>query len=200
MTILPVPPQMMTPKRVYVSFSADVNPTTTEGLLAVCANLANQRVAEVYLLLSTPGGQVMNGMNAYNVLRGMPFKLITHNVGNVDSIGNVLFLAGQERYATANATFMFHGVATGFPASPAVTFVEQKVLRERLDSVRSDNGRIAAVIAERASFHNGREISRLFLEARTKDAVYAKEKGIVHDIRDVQIAPGAPVQQLVFQR
>jgi len=52
----------------------------------------------------------MHGMNLYNVLRAMPFKLITHNVGNVDSIGNAVFLARAERYACPHSTFMFHGV------------------------------------------------------------------------------------------
>jgi ATP-dependent protease ClpP protease subunit len=181
-----------------VAFSADINPMTTEGLLAVCAQLATQGVPEVYLLLSTPGGSVMHGMNTYNVLRGMPFKLITHNVGNVDSIGNVIFLAGAERYACQNACFMFHGVAAGIP--PNQGRMEQKDLRERLDSVESDNRRIAQVIAERTQFADPGEIVNLFIEARTRDAIYAKDRGIIHDIRDVQIPLGATVHQLVFQR
>jgi ATP-dependent Clp protease, protease subunit len=195
--LLPITPPAP-PQRVYVSFSADVNPTTAAALLAVAAQLANQRVQEVYLLLSTPGGSVMDGINVYNVLRGLPFKLITHNVGNVDSIGNVIFLAGAERYACANATFMFHGVAAGLP--PNQTHLELKAIRERLDSVKNDNRRIATIIAERATFRNRQEVDKLFLEARTKDAVYAKERGIVHDIRDVHVPPGTPVQQLIFQR
>ena len=62
-------------------------------------------------MISTPGGTVMNGLNLYNVMRAMPFRLTTHNVGNVDSIGNAIFLAGEERYAwmqglaTAGVTF-----------------------------------------------------------------------------------------------
>ena len=66
-------------------------------------------------MLSTPGGSVMNGLNLYNVLRGLPITLTTHNVGNVDSIGNAIFLAGQIRYACPHSTFMFHGVAFNFP-------------------------------------------------------------------------------------
>jgi ATP-dependent protease ClpP protease subunit len=99
-----------TPSVVYVSFSAEIIPHTTASLIAVMANCANQGVKEVYLLLSTPGGNVMHGMNLYNILRAMPFKLITHNLGNVDSIGNAAFLAGVERYACPHSTFMFHGV------------------------------------------------------------------------------------------
>jgi hypothetical protein len=81
---------------IYVSFSAEINAHTTESLIAAMANCANARPAQVVLLLSTPGGVVMNGMNLYNVLRAMPFKLVTHNVGNVDSIGKAVFLAGEE--------------------------------------------------------------------------------------------------------
>jgi len=91
------PPIKQPPEAVYISFSAEINPNTTESLIAAMANCANQGVSRVHLLLSTPGGNVMNGMNLYNVLRGMPFKLITHNVGNVDSIGNAVYLAGEER-------------------------------------------------------------------------------------------------------
>lgn len=74
------PPQTQAnpPEIVYVSFSAEVSPHTTESLLAVMANCVNQKVKTIYLLLSTPGGSVMNGLNIYNVLVGMPFELITH--------------------------------------------------------------------------------------------------------------------------
>lgn len=108
---------------VYVSFSAEINASTTESLIAAMTNLANQGVPKVTLLLSTPGGAVMNGMNVYNVLRAMPFELTTHNVGNVDSIGNAIFLAGERRYAAPHSTFMFHGV--GFQSQPGHVLEEK---------------------------------------------------------------------------
>jgi ATP-dependent protease ClpP protease subunit len=51
---------------VYVSFSAEINAHTTESLLAVMANCVVQKVKTVHLLLSTPGGTVMNGLNISN--------------------------------------------------------------------------------------------------------------------------------------
>jgi ATP-dependent protease ClpP protease subunit len=181
---------------VYVCFSAEIIPSTTESLLATLSSLANQGVAEVRLLLSTPGGNVMNGMNLYNVLRAMPFRLITHNVGNVDSIGNAVFLAGEERLACPHSTFMFHGV--GFDLAPGQR-LEEKLLRERLDSVLADQKRIAAIIEERSSL-SAEEIEPLFREAQTKDAAYAVRVGLVDQIQDVEIPPGGPVISLVFQR
>jgi ATP-dependent protease ClpP protease subunit len=180
---------------IYVSFSAEINVHTTESLIATMANCAHARPAKVVLLMSTPGGVVMNGMNLYNVLRAMPFKLVTHNVGNVDSIGNAVFLAGEERYACPHSTFMFHGVAAGFEAGP----VEAKQLRERLDGIKADELRIGSIIEQRTNLTH-REVAALFREARTKDAAQAVSAGIVHQIEDVKIPPGSPIISLVFQR
>ncbi len=180
----------------YVSFSAEIVPKTTESLIAVMADQANKGVQEVYLMISSPGGSVMNGLNLYNVLKGMPFKLITHNVGNVDSIGNAIFLAGAERYACPHSTFMFHGVGVDIQGSARL---EEKVLRERLDSILQDQHRIGSIIQSHTNLDEG-QIGELFREARTKDADYAKAVGIVHDIRDVHIPPGHPVISFVFQR
>ncbi len=190
------PVQAAAPKIIYVSFSAEIVPKTSEALLAVLADQVNQGVRTVYLMLSTPGGSVMHGLNLYNVLRALPIKLITHNVGNVDSIGNAIFLAGDERYACPHSTFMFHGV--GFDGQAGLR-LEEKMLRERLGSVLADQKRIGAIMRERTSL-DVKKIRGLFRQAQTKDAAYARTHGIIDDIRDVQITPGAPVLQLVFQR
>ena len=52
----------------YISFSAEISPQTTETLIAVLGEQVNKKVDEVYLMLSTPGGFVANGLNLYNVL------------------------------------------------------------------------------------------------------------------------------------
>lgn len=187
--------QQTVPPAVYISFCAEIVPQTSESLLALCANCANQGVKTVHLLLTTQGGSVMHGLALYNTLRGMPFELITHNTGAVNSIGNVVFLAGNKRYACPNSTFMFHGV--GFDVKQAR--LEEKVLRERLASLTADQQKIASVIADRTTL-DGKDIGKLFLEAVTKDAAYAKANGIIHEVKDINVPAGTPVHQLVFQR
>jgi ATP-dependent protease ClpP protease subunit len=190
---VPAPP---TPDIVYVSFSAEINPNTTETLIATVSNISNKGVKNVYLLISTPGGAVMNGINLYNILRSLPIHLITHNVGNVDSIGNAVFLAGTERFACAHSTFMFHGV--GFDLNGQIR-LEEKMLKEHLASIEVEHKRIGAVIEERTNL-DPVAISKLFLEAQTKDATFALGCGIVQEIKDVNIPVGATVVPLVFQR
>jgi ATP-dependent Clp protease protease subunit len=194
------PPQPITaqavPDIVYVSFSAEINPNTTETLIATVSNIANKGVKTVYLMLSTPGGSVMNGMNLYNVLRSLPIHLVTHNVGNVDSIGNAVFLAGEDRFACPHSTFMFHGV--GFDLNGQFR-LEEKFLKEKLDSIHIEHNRIGSVIEERTKLERD-AISKLFLEAQTKDATFAVGCGIVKEIKDVDVPPGATVVPLIFQR
>ena len=161
------------------------------------ANCATQGVRTVYLTISTPGGDVTQGMTLYNVLRGMPFELITHNAGNVDSIGNAVFLAGSKRYACPHSTFMFHGV--GFNMANQNVRLEEKNVREMLDNISSNHGRIGTILKERTQLADT-AIPELFRQAQTKDAAFAVGCGIIDEIRDIQIPLGSTVISLVFQR
>ena len=92
--------------------------------------------------------------------------------------------------------FMFHGV--GFNVE-SKTRLEEKLLKERLDGLLSDQKRIGAIIRDRTGISE-KEIEDLFREAQTKDATYAVGCGIVHEVKDVEIPPGTPIQSLVFKR
>lgn len=181
---------------VYISFNAEINIHTTEQLLGVSFQQITQGATHLYYLFSTPGGFVAQGMALYNVIKGLPAETTMHNVGNVDSIGNAIFLGGKKRYACAHSTFMFHGV--GFECPPN-TRLEEKILRERMNGLLADQKRIGGIISDETSL-KGKKINGLFREAITKDATFALDKGFIHEIREVSIPVGAPVVQLVFQR
>jgi membrane-bound ClpP family serine protease len=89
----PIPPPQP-PKSLYLSFTAKVNDQTTTSLLNVLAAAIQQGTMKITLMLSTPGGSVMHGMTLYNYLTALPVELVTYNIGNVDSIGAIVFLAG----------------------------------------------------------------------------------------------------------
>lgn len=184
------------PEIVYVSFCAEINQNTTESLIATCVNIANNGVKKIYLLFSTSGGFVSSGMTLYNILKSLPVELITHNSGNVDSIGNVIFLAASKRYACKHSTFMFHGV--GFDGQSGMR-LEEKNLKETLAAVHADQKRIGDVLVERTKIKSN-EVTNLFFEQQTKDSAFAVDKGIIDEIRDIQIPAGAPIISLSFQR
>jgi ATP-dependent protease ClpP protease subunit len=198
MTIPPVQGALIQQPRpaAFISFSAEVVPHTIEALLATAANLVNQGFREIVLLLSTPGGSVMHGITAYNILRGLPISLTTHNVGNVDSIGTVIFLAGLHRYACPQTTFVLHGVA--YSTKSAAQFFE-RTMEEKLEGLRADQQRISAIYQERAGI-KAEQAEQFFLRGTTINATEAVERGIVHELREVQVPAGSPVIQLVFDR
>jgi ATP-dependent protease ClpP protease subunit len=189
-------PQKTKPKVTYISFSAEITPQTTETLIAACSEQAKNRVETVYLLFSTAGDSVMHGIYLYNMLRAFPFELITHNVGNVESIGNAVFLAGSKRYACSNSIFKFHGVGWSVKGESRV---EEKSLKEHLSSIKKDNERFSSIIRERTKL-KAKNISNLFQKTWTKDVDFALRAGIIHEIREVNILPGNTILSLVFKR
>jgi len=181
------------PKRIYLVFSLGITPQSVQKLLTECAGLANQGVKEIYLLFASAGGNVAAGIVAYNALRSLPVKLITHNIGNVDSISSIIFLAGEERLAVPHATFMFHGVAFDLTGN---VHADQPFLTDKLESINADHKKMASIIKERAEFDKIEDIMTLFSTQATRDAEYALTHGIIHKIEHLQIPSGS--RTLVF--
>ena len=181
---------------VYVSFSAEININTAELFISVMAECLNKNVKQVYILFSTLGGTVVDGLNMYHVLKGMPFHLTMHNVGNVDSIGIAIFLAGKIRYACLNSTFMFHGVGFNWQQNERL---DQKNLDEKLSSLLQDQKRIGNVIAEYSKLSTS-ETDSFFKQGCTKDSTFALDKGIINEIREVGIQGGCPMVTLVTKK
>ena len=185
-----------TGRTIYIIFTAEITPFTIEKLTAVMAQAAKEEVGEVYLAMSTAGGQVQAGIALYNTLLAMPFPITVHNISSVNSIGNVIFLAGEKRYATANSTFMFHGV--GFDVN-GPTRIDERYARDHLDSLLADQKRMGQIITTRSNIGESK-IAELFRTQTTVDATWAKDNGVIEDIRDFVIPLGSPVISLVFQR
>lgn len=177
----------------YISFHAPINDHTAQHLLGATFNQLQHGATEIVYMISTPGGSVSSGITIYNAIKGLPVLVTMHNIGNIDSIGNSIFLAGTKRYACPHSTFMFHGV--GFDVGNQR--LERKNLEEYLSGLRSDEARIGSIIADETSLKS-EEINSLFIQASTKDANFALECGIIHEIRPLALPQGAPVLQLVF--
>ncbi len=173
---------------VYLSSSANIHQKIAEDIISFAAACANAGVKRVYWLFSTPGGKVSDGINIYNVLRGMPFELAVHNVANVDSIGNVIFLAAQERYAVPSATFMFHTV--GIELTDAR--LDFRSGREKLQSIQSDEKRMINIMEKHLKLTH-RQLESLYHRQREEDVEFALTAGIISEIREVKIHPGAPI-------
>ena len=176
----------------YVLFSRTLNDETVNELVRTL-NEISSRGLDIYLLLNCNGGNVHSGIHCYNMLRALPTRLTTHNVGHVDSIANAIFLAGEERFATASAIFMYHGVT--FTISYPVTLGGRE-LRERLDTVKADHDRIAAIIADRSTLTLPLA-AELFNVQTVRTTDWAVESGIIHEVKDLRLPSDRILHELI---
>jgi ATP-dependent protease ClpP protease subunit len=176
----------------YLNFSSDVQPIVYQPFINLINQLVQQGHDEVNILMATNGGAVATGVSLYNMLRALPIRVVTHNVGNVESIGNIIFLAGEERFAAPNATFMFHGVSWG---TAGAFQLNVPMLKQVLTSLEADEARIASIVADRSSLTE-ETVKGFFRQGETKDAQYALATGIITDIKHPTIPPGCPVHSL----
>ena len=129
---------------VVIKFFAPVDERTINALIDIIDQKMRQGVEEFTILISSPGGTVFHGLSAYNYLKGIPAKIITHNFGSVDSIGVILYCSGQKRFSVPHARFLLHGVTAHFRQER----LEEKQIEERLKGLKIDIENIAKVIAE----------------------------------------------------
>lgn len=179
---------------IYVNFTAEINPQTSEALMNFLADQINKGAKEIYILLSSTGGSTKDGVTLYNYIKSLPAKIVMHNIGIVDSIANVIFLAGEERYAVPNSSFLFHGVAFD---SHQPERLDGKALKEKIKIIERDQKIISEIIAERTKI-SVQEVKSMFLEAQTKTPGEAKEINLIQEIKEAKVPEGIQVFSFVF--
>lgn len=91
-----------------IHFTGPINASTCGNLIGTCAKALQQGAERLQLNIATMGGECSYGFSLYNFLRALPVPVHTHNLGTVESMGNILFLAGERRTACALSKFLFH--------------------------------------------------------------------------------------------
>jgi len=91
-----------------IHFTAPINSTTCGQLIEKCSQAIQQGADELVIKIATMGGECSYGFSLYNFLISLPVPVKTHNLGTVESMGNIIFLAGEQRTACYHSKFLFH--------------------------------------------------------------------------------------------
>ena len=89
-------------------FTGPINSSTTGQLIDKCTKAVQQEAGKLVIKIATMGGDCSYGFALFNFLRSLPIPLHTHNLGTVESMGNIIFLAGEHRTASRFSKFLFH--------------------------------------------------------------------------------------------
>jgi ATP-dependent protease ClpP protease subunit len=172
----------------YIVFTADVQTAQAGKLRAALAQASNDG-NDIYLIISSGGGNVFEGMSIAEFMRTLPVNLTTHNVGQIDSIAGVMFAAGTTRYANRNSSFLFHGVSMHYENKD---FIESQLEGQYLN-VKRMRENIAATFAAYSGL-NVADVEALMVSGDTiLSPQEALSKAIIHEIRDAAIPSGSQV-------
>ncbi len=173
----------LTPE-LYLTLAGRVDEELVQRLLRHMAAAVSDGVEHVHLMIESTGGIVSDGIAMYNYLRGLPLRLTTYNIGTVQSIAVILFLAGTHRKAACSATFMLHK-ATFYSGGPT-TSVQ---LSSATQSLMVDDDRIERILKEYITMPDEKwEVHRfvdLFITAQE-----ALQFGLVDEIAHFVPPPG----------
>ena len=183
----------MAQNTAYIKFFAGVDQASVNALMAAVEQKLGQGANEIVLLISSLGGSVFHGLSAYNFLKGISAQVVTHNFGSVDSIGVVLFCAGDRRFSVPHARFLLHAVQANFPQAASL---EEKQLEERLKGLRIDIENIAGVIAATTG-RTEKQVTKDMLNRTTLNPEQAVEYGLVHEIKEELLPAGAELLSIV---
>jgi ATP-dependent protease ClpP protease subunit len=181
------------PNPLYLTLVSEVQDTTVQPIINGITAAINGGCTELHLLMTSNGGSVVHGLALYNILRMLPVPVITHNVANIDSIANVVFLAADERHASENATFFFHPVSLTVASDNA----DHKLISGWGIMARRFEDRIATLIASRTQWSVD-QIHEMFRDEVTVDAETALAQGLItHIDTDRRLPTGTVVVPLL---
>jgi ATP-dependent Clp protease, protease subunit len=150
------------------------------------------RFAAVNLLLSSTGGILDHAYYLCSVLDALPIKIITYNVGSVNSAAILPFVCGDERYAIPSSTFYFH--QTHYP--PPTDAVSASFVASRAKSIAREDQRSASFVAQKIGVApkdvKNWQRSELFMDTDT-----ALARGVIHGVKAPVIAPDALFEQII---
>jgi ATP-dependent Clp protease, protease subunit len=172
----------------YIVFTADVQ-ANQSAKLRIALTEANNAGNKIYLLISSGGGNVLEGLSLAAFMKALPVDITTHNIGQTDSIANVIFAAGARRYAVPTASFLFHGVTMHYEKCDLV----ESQLHEQYLQVK----RLRESIAETFGSYTGLSMAdaeALMLSGTTiLNAQDAQARTIIHEVRNAAIPSGCNV-------
>ena len=182
-------------KTIYINFFDGINPTTVNKFIKFTVDAIQQHSpTEIYYFISSNGGDVDSGFVLYNFLISLhgKIKVTMHNTGTIDSIANVIFAGGQNKFAAPNTSFLYHGVSMNFN-----TPQNRTALKESLSRLEGMENRIAQTVSKHSKLTES-ELTELFKQGEGKDVQFALDKEIIQEIKVPSVPHGSVHLAMTF--
>ena len=183
-------PDLAGRKIAYFGYTGSMDSAGVGRIAAALNSAVNSGVDEVQLSFSSHGGYVSDGIFLYNHIRGLPLRVVVHNIGSVTSIAVAVFVAATERYCSPYGMFMIHPTVISSPEG-----MSAQSLQSSLDSARADDLRTENILRERAAIPEEILTARRFRDIyiTPREAVHF---GLVHAVKEFTLPKGKKINQI----
>lgn len=171
-----------------IHFTGPINSSTCGQFIDKCSQAIERDASEIIVNIATMGGECSYGFSLYNYMLSLPVPLHTRNLGTVESMGNILFLAGRRRTACRHSKFLFHPFHWNLHGS-----VDHARMSEYAMSLDYDLQLYARIVEERTP--NAAEpldiVRYLSAAPRILDPEAALAAGMIHAVEEATTPSGA---------
>lgn len=178
---------------VCVNFHGPIgHPASTKLRNVLCGVVSDRdqngkrKFDKLHLYLNSTGGGLDDGMSLFGLIRSLPTEVTTINTGVIASSAIMPFLAGKTRIALPHSLFHFHDYEMNYAAAHNLTRLEFQDHTQFLNGIRDATLKLLkenTLLTEDAL----KELQLLSVPI-VKDAAFAKERGIVHEVKDFSVA------------
>lgn len=178
-------------KKAYIIFNAEIDDKTAHQFikaLVECNN--NNEIEEIIIAISSTGGLIYPSMEMYSLLKSIKKKIKIHNIGQVNSMANVIFLGVKERFANKSSIFIFHNLENKIENSSTI---EQ--IRGVADLLEENFERVVNIISDNTTMDKP-EIKKLHIGEIVMKPDKAKKVNIIQNISEFVLEPNSKIIQI----
>jgi ATP-dependent protease ClpP protease subunit len=131
-----------------IHFTGPIHQPTANLIQEQSLMALKQGATSIRYHLSTEGGSTFHGFTLYNFIRSLPVPTVMCNVGSVQSMGIILYLAADTRIAAPHSRFLLHPMNWNYGGAGSVDHAR---LIEHTTSLNDEVQRYVDIFNERTN-------------------------------------------------
>lgn len=163
-----------------IQLTTEINCALVTAFGPLIQQFVENGVTQFNIFISSDGGEVGAGIALYNIIKSLPVTVHTFNIGNVGSIANAIFMAGDKRYALKNSRFLYHQFQMLYLDGLPVTHSK---LIETVNEFDFDLSRLVKLIEDNIDEAELKsDWRKLIWEGTILDSQEALHRGVIHEV------------------
>ncbi len=166
--LIPIDDALLEESRIFLV--GEVNSKTSNELIKKLMYIDKKDLGEITLYINSLGGEVMSGLAVYDYIKVMKSPVRTVCMGDVASMGAIIFLAGEKREMLPHSRILIHDPSYGHLD---VSGKKPHEIQRGVDSLNKVRETLAEIISE----NTGKSLDEIY-EITAEDHYFTADEAI----------------------